>query len=210
MASWTTTYAGLVSLLEDFVEDDSTEFDSAVQGIINRAEERILQDLDITYFDESRSTSTANGVASITKPSGTITVQSVFFTAAAAYAQRRAFDYVAMYGGSGRPLYFYEDDDSIFFGPVPDASYNCVVRIQSQPTPLSSSNTTNWIAENVAPLLLDAALVEAEKFLIAPERVAEFTAAYASKLGPARARWREQRGQSYEPVAPTPAPVKDR
>jgi hypothetical protein len=62
----------------------------------------------------------------------------------------------------------------------------------------------------VAPLLLNAALVEAEKFLIAPERVAEFNAAYGQLLGPARARWREARGQAYEPVAPTPAPVKDR
>jgi hypothetical protein len=211
MASWTTTYAGLVSDLGTFCEDDSTEFTNSVQNFINRAEERCLQDLDITFFDESQSTSTANGIGSITKPAGTIVVQSVYFTAAAAYAQRRTFDYVNMLAtGSGRPICFYEDDERINFGPVPDAAYTITVRILSQPTPLSGSNTTNWLSQNVAPLLLNAALVEAEQFLIAPERKSEFEAAYAKLLGPARARWREAKAQPYEPLNPTPAPVKDR
>jgi hypothetical protein len=211
MASWTTTYNGLVSDLGTFCEDDSTEFTNSVQSFINRAEERTLQDLDITYFDESRTTSTATSIGFITKPTGTIVVQSVYFTSAAAYAQRRTFDYVNMLAvGSGRPICFYEDDDNINFGPVPDAPYNVVVRVLSQPTPLSSDNQTNWLSANVAPLLLNAALVEAEKFLIAPERKEEFNQSYASLLTPARARWREVKGQNYEPVSPTPQPVKDR
>lgn len=51
MAQFTTTYAGLVSLLQTYVEDTSTEYASAVQGCINRAEERILRDLDLAIWN---------------------------------------------------------------------------------------------------------------------------------------------------------------
>ena len=37
MAQWTNTYSGLVSALQDYVEDTSSEYSAAVQGAINRA-----------------------------------------------------------------------------------------------------------------------------------------------------------------------------
>lgn len=210
MASWTTTYTGLTSLLGTFVEDSSTEFTDAVQGIVNRGEDRVVRDLDITYFDERRSTSTASGVATIAREAGAVITQSIYFTAANAYAQRRTYDYVKFHGGSGRPLYWYEDDEQITFAPTPDAVYAIIVSFLSQPTPLSASNTTNWLTQNVASLLLNACLIESEKFLIAPERVAEFKAEYAALLTPARATWRAAKAESYEPVAPAPVPAKER
>ena len=210
MAQWTTTYAGLVSAIGDFCEDSSSEFTSALPGIVNRAEERVLRDLDITYFDDRRSVSTANGVASVAKTSDMIAVQSVRFTAANEFALRRSYEFLKLYGGTGRPLYYYDDDTDIIFAPVPDATYACEVKYLSRPSPLTSSNQTNWLALNAADMLLYAALKEAEHFLVAPERLAEFEAAYAQRVGPVRAVYKADAGPGYDPVGPASKPERTR
>lgn len=210
MAQWTTTYSGLVDAVGDYTEDASSELSSHIQGMINRAEERVLRDLDITYFDDRRSVTTSSGIATLTKTSDMIQVQSVRFTDNNSFALRRNYDYVKLYGGSGRPLYFYDDESELIFAPVPDDTYACEVKYLSRPTPLSTSNETNWLTSNVATLLLYATLKEAEHFLVAPERVAEFEQSYASNLGPARALWRQDQGPNYEPVGKTATPERTR
>ncbi len=210
MTQWTTTYSGLVSILEEYTEDDSTEFSSQVQGCINRAEERLLKDLDLSIFNKSNSTTTASGSSTTSKPVKTVPTLSIWFTAAAAPAIRKSHDFIQAYGGSGRPLYFFEDKDDIYWAPVPDDNYAIVVRQIARPTPLSASNTTNWLTDNVADLLLWASLVESEAFLLAPERVVEFQAYYAALLGAARGFWRENAQRQYEPVNPTPEPERTR
>lgn len=210
MAQWTTTYNGLLALIEAFVEDDTAEFESAVIGAINRAEERILRDIDLAIWNETQSASTSNGVASFTKSFSGAPVQQIFFTASMDFATRRSLAFIRAYGGSGVPKYFYEDATRIYWAPTPDNSYAYQTTYLSRPTPLSVSNQSNWITENLADLLLYATLVESEKFLIAPERVQEFEASYNQMLGPARAFWRAQMQQAYEPVNPTPEPVQTR
>lgn len=210
MAQWTTTYAGLVDAVGDYTEDASSDLASQIQGMVNRAEERVLRDLDISYFDDVRSVTTSSGVSSLTKTTDMIQIQSVRFTDNNSYALRRNREYVSLYAGSGRPLYFYDDEDSIVFAPVPDGTYACEVKFLSRPTPLSDSNQTNWLTRNVATLLLYATLKEAEHFLVSPERVAEFEQAYASNLGPARALWRQDQGPAYEPVGKTASPERTR
>lgn len=210
MAQWTTTYDGLIAFLEDYVEDDSTEFTDNVQGAVNRAEERVLRDIDLAIWNVTQTASTSNGVDNFTKSFSGTPVQQIFFTAAQDFATRRTLAFIRAHGGSGLPKYFYEDATKVYWAPTPDNSYAYQTTYYARPSPLTPSNQTNWITENVADLLLWAALVESEKFLIAPERVQEFEASYNQMLGPIRAFWREQMQQAYEPVSPTPEPVQTR
>ncbi len=210
MAQWTTNYAGLVALIGDFCEDSSTELTTNIQGIINRGEERCLRDLDLQYFEDWRSVSTAASIQSVAKTNDMTSILSVRFTAANEFALPRNRDLVQMYGGSGRPLYYYDDDLSIYFAPTPDDSYAMEIKFQGQPTPLSVSNTTNWLTTNAAGLLLNAALVEAEMFLIDPSRKAEFEQAYASALGPLRALYRDEPTSNYSPLQPAAKPERTR
>lgn len=210
MAQWTTTYAGLIALLEDYVEDGSTEFTDAVQGCVNRAEERLLRDLDLSIFNAIATDTTVSGQDYITRSVTESPVHNVFFTAAAEHAQRRSREYIQSHGGSGRPTYYIDDATKIYFAPTPNAGYAVQITYVQRPTPLSASTSTNWLTQNAANLLLLASLIEAEQFLIAPERVAEFTAQYGALLGPARAFWRNNAQTAYEPVAPTPVPEKTR
>jgi hypothetical protein len=202
MAQWSTTYSGLIALMQNYVEDTSTEYVSNILGIVNRAEERVLRDLDLTLFDETTPTFTANGVGTIARPPTIIRVRSLYFNASNKFAEQRGYEYVREYGGSGRPLYYHETQSTLILAPTPDAAYACELRSMGRPVPLSTGNESNWVAVNAADLLLMAALVESELFLIAPERVGEFNGAYAALLGPVRAQWRHVAATDYEPVAP--------
>jgi hypothetical protein len=210
MASWTTTYSGLVELLETYVEDDSTEFQAAVQGCVNRAEERLFKDLDLSYFNHELATSLGSGVQTLAKAFTESPVHSICLTAGLTYPERRTLSFIRMHGGSGLPLYWAENETTIYFAPTPDSAYAVNVTYNKRPTPLSGSQSSNWFAANVADLLLYASLVESEKFLIAPERVSEFEGTYRQLLGPARAFWRGTAQTPYEPVAPTPEPQQTR
>lgn len=210
MAQWTTTYNGLIDLLGDFVEDNTDEFTSAVQGCVNRAEERVLRDLDLSVFIVTTSSTTSNGTATYTKGYTDASTNRIFFSGTLTFAERRSRAFIQAHGGTGVPQYFHEDETTIYWAPTPDDTYAFSVSYTQRPTPLSISNQTNWLTRNAADLLLNAALVEAEQFLIAPERVQEFEAKYAQLLGPIRGLWREQAQNQYEPIAPAPQPVQTR
>jgi hypothetical protein len=210
MAQWTTTYAGLVALIEDMCEDESTELSTNIQGIINRAEDRCLRDLDVQYFEDWRSTSTAAGTDTVAKSSDMVSILSIRLTAAQEFVLPRNRDLVQMYGGSGRPVYYYDDDANIYLAPTPDDSYAIEIKYQGAPQALSPSNTSNWLTTNAATLLLNAALVEAEGLLIDPGRKAEFEAAYAQALGPLRALYRDEPASNYTPLQPAAGPERTR
>jgi hypothetical protein len=210
MAQWTTTYAGIVALLGTYVEDASAEYTSAVGGCLNRAEERVFKDLDLSIFNTITTASTVNGQNYITLSNTQAPVHSVYSTSLGDHLQRRSREYLQAYGSSGTPLYYHGDISKLYLGPVPDNSYSLDVTYVTRPLPLSVSNTTNWFSENVADLLLFAALVESEHFLIAPERVGEFEQKYGSLLGPARGFWRDDMQTGYEPINPTPQPERTR
>lgn len=210
MAQWTTTYNALLDDLETYTEDDTAEFQSQVEACINRAEERILRDLDVSLFNAVTSTSTAAGVDTIDRPNPRAVIKSIYVTQSSSHLIRRTLDYVQAHGGDGVPVYFHENAEHIIMTPTPDAVYTLKISEDQRITPLSPSNQTNWLTENAADLLLWGSLVESEAFLIAPERVQEFEQKYASALGPIRAMLRDSMQSNYEPISPTPQPQQTR
>lgn len=211
MAQWTTTYNGLLAALESFVEDDSAEYVAAVQGCINRAEERIYRDLDMSLFNYQLPTALGSGVWTLAKPSDLkqSPTHNIMLTGYG-HAERRSLAWVQQHGGSGLPQYFAEDDTTLYFAPTPNSAYAVIITFNKRWSPLGASTQTNWVTDNAADLLLNAALVESEKFLIAPERKQEFEDAYRMLLGPVRAFWRGTAQTGYEPINPTPTPQQTR
>lgn len=212
MAQFTTTYSGLLAKIQSYVEDTTTEFSNEAQGIINRSEERLLRDLDLSIFNTTTTTSTSGGTSTVSKGFTDAPVQSIFCTSANGGLEPRSRAYIndMGLGAQGVPLYYDEDQSTLYLAPVPDAAYTLSISYVLRPTPLSASSETNWITQHAADALLWAALVESEEFLIAPERKSEFENNYAKALGPLRAFWRSTPQISYEPVAPTPQPVQTR
>jgi hypothetical protein len=211
MAQYTTNYDTLKTSVESYCEDDSSEFTAQFQNCVNRAEERIIRDLDLVVFNATLSTTTSTGVATYTKGFTDAPIISINFPDSSDdFAERRSYAYIQAHGGSGIPRYFYENETTVYWAPTPDASYTFNMTYISRPSKLTSSNTTNWLTRNVADLLIYGTLVEAETFLIAPERVQEFEEKYRQLLLPARAFWRAQSQNTYEPINPTPVPAQTR
>lgn len=212
MAQWTTTYSGLVAALQEYVEDDSSEYSAAVQGCINRAEERVFRDLDLSIFNEYTTTTTSSGVGTYVLGGNDSPVHSIFCSAAKGGLDPRPYAYIQdmQLGANGVPSYYFADETELFLAPIPDSTYSLVLTYCMRPTPLSPSNSTNWFAHHAADALLWAALIESEAFLISPERVTEFESNYAKTIGPLRAQWRPNAQNDYEPISPTPAPVQTR
>lgn len=215
MAQYTTNYSTLKTSVESFCEDDSSEFQAQFQNCLNRAEERIIRDLDLVVFNTTTSGTTSSGVATYAKGFTDAPLISIYFSTgsdpcACKFAERRSYAYIQAHGGTGRPRYFHETETTVYWAPTPDDTYSFELTYIDRPNKLTDSNTTNWLTRNVADLLLYGTLVEAETFLIAPERVQEFEAKYRQLLLPARAFWRTQAQNQYEPIAPAAEPVQTR
>jgi hypothetical protein len=210
MAQYNSTYNALIALLGTFVVDDSSEYTSNVQGFVNRAEERVLRDIDVQLFNTNVQTTTSNGQSSITKSNSESPIRTVFLSSTRQHVLRRTRSFIEAHGGSGIPVYFCDDQSTITFAPVPDSAYAITINQLTRPIPLSASNQTNWISLYVADLLLWACLIESEMFLISPENVQNYTKSYADALGPIRANWRELEQNAYDQQTPTPTPTQDR
>ena len=214
MAQYTTTFTALQTEMEEFVEDNTAEFQSNFQAMVNRAEDRVLKDLNLSIWNKTGSVSTADGVQTINAPTGADVVRNVYDETSARFIERRTYDWIRHYGGSGAPLYFFEDQTGtptkLYFSPTPDAVYTIQVRYLSRPSRLTTSNDTNWFTNNAGTALLYAGLLEAEHFLIDPTRIQEFQQEYASAMTTLRAEYRHLAQRDYEPLQPVPPPKMTR
>jgi hypothetical protein len=72
---------------------------------------------------------------------------------------------------SGKPLEIARSGSNFIFGPLPDSTYTVGGVYYALPTLLSASNTTNWFITNAPDMLLYAALLEAQPFLMNDKRL---------------------------------------
>ena len=72
---------------------------------------------------------------------------------------------------TGKPTYFAITGADLEFYPAPDTTYEIEVIYYKTITPLSTSNTDNFLLTNQVDIYLFGALVQAEPFLMNDERI---------------------------------------
>lgn len=172
MAIFSYTHAQLTTAIQNWTEDDSSEFAAVIDDIIGMAELRIYRDID---FDFMKKHATVTGAASdqyLAKPSDFVTDRSMYVTASGTYYLMQAKpaswirDYWPTVATESRPEYYADwDDDTWLIAPTPDTTYTFTLEYQYRPARLSSSNTTTWLSTNAPDLLLYACLTESAAFL---------------------------------------------
>jgi|TARA_R110002020_G_scaffold48763_1_gene138938 hypothetical protein len=182
-------YSTLTTNIKNFLEDDSTEFDTSIDQIIDQAEAMIFQRLpNLPCF---RATATGNlvvGTASYTISSARI-IRNVSITSSSnvIYLNHRVDSYLRDYwpnsSTTGTPIMFSTDDATtsgtkITLAPTPSATLAYSIDYIVPATGLSSSNTTTWIGDNAENVLLSACLYESSAFLKAPETVTLYKAQF--------------------------------
>lgn len=174
-------YTELKANIQNFLEDDSTEFVASIDTIIAQAEEMIFQRLpNMPCFRQT--SSAANlvvGTASYTIPTARMIRQvSITDTNVLTYLDHRVDSYVRDYWPNattqGTPrMYSTESAGTsgtvITLAPTPSAALAYSVDFVAPEVGLSDSNPNTWIGTNAPTVLLSAALFEASAFLKAPE-----------------------------------------
>ena len=176
-------YTELVSDIQNFLEDDSTEFVNSIPDIISQAEGMIFQRLpNLPCFRASTASNLVIGTSTYNVASARM-VRQVSITSSTSnviYLDHRVDSYLRDYwpnlATTGTPRIYSTDSasisgTSITLAPTPDATLAYKVDYIAPETGLSSGNANSWIGDNAESVLLPACLYEGSAFLKAGETV---------------------------------------
>ena len=198
-------YATLVSNIQNFVEDDSTELSNSIDQIISQAEEMVFQRLpSLPCFRQIRTNNFVVGEADVVIPSARMVRQfsvtdsssNVFFL------DHRIDSYLKDYhpnsSSTSTPEMYSTKSAStsgvtLTVAPTPSATLAYEVDFIAPVTGLSSSNTTTWIGDNAENVLLSASLYEVSTFLKAQEMIT----LYKAQFDEAIALFQQEMGRNY-------------
>ena len=198
-------YATLVSNIQNFVEDDSTELSNSIDQIINQAEEMVFQRLpSLPCFRQIRTNNFVVGEADVVIPSARMVRQfsvtdsssNVFFL------DHRIDSYLKDYhpnsSSTSTPEMYSTKAAStsgvtLTVAPTPSATLAYEVDFIAPVTGLSSSNTTTWIGDNAENVLLSASLYEVSTFLKAQEMITLYKAQFDEAIG----LFQQEMGRNY-------------
>lgn len=211
------TYETLTAALQDWEEDEGTQFAAQLDTIIGLGEAKLLRDLEIELFNAKYSATISAGNQFITRRTEFIAIRTVGIVDGNGKYKNlplRTNEFLDEYwktsANTDEPEYYAEyDENSIRIVPTPDQGYSGSVRGIVRPQQLSEDITTTWLSQKCGDLLFWACLIAAEIYikedLISDAgRVAGLKKEYADALAPAKVELRMQSNADYSPVTPTP------
>jgi len=184
------TYASLTQDIQDWAEDDDSEFTAEIDNFITFAESRLFRDAPFLPIFKSTDTGTmSTSNESITLASTTRTIRAMTITISSSevplYQRTDSFlrDFAPTPGDTGQPKFYNRNSETtVIVAPVPDSDYAYTLLVTKQPTGLSSGNTTTWLSVNVPDILLFACMVRAMGFTKNHVKRAEWNEQYLEGL----------------------------
>jgi hypothetical protein len=160
-------------------------FAGPMEAIINYAEGRIYRDLDLpnnSITDTSIACSSGVRLINLSTGQGTLLViESLnLFTSAGTTSSnatrkplvptsKAVIDTIypsALSSRCGEPEYFARVSDiQLILGPTPDQAYGTEVIATIRPAPLSASNSSTWLTQNVPELMLAGCMIAAAGYM---------------------------------------------
>jgi len=173
-------YTQLVANIQNFLEDDSTELQASIDQIIEQAETMIFQRLpNLPCFRQTVTANMVAGTSDYTVPLARMIRQvSIISSNVSSYLNHRVDSYIRDYSPNvttqGTPIMYSTKSAGtagtvVTLAPTPNSTDTYQVDFVAPETGLSSSNTNNWIGDNLENVLLAACLYEASAFLKAGE-----------------------------------------
>ena len=171
------TYAEVTSILQNWNEDDSTEFSASIPDIIARAEDRVFR--TVPGLLDHRTLETGNVVSGNSLFTTTATdirlIRYLYLTISAVktFLEERKDEYIEDYWTStttGTPKYYAlhtatTSGTTFLLAPIPNTTFAYTLKYTRIPTRLSSSNTSTYVSVNHPDILIKASLYEASVFL---------------------------------------------
>ena len=160
------TYDGLVAYIIAHLELDG-ESEAQVPTFIRQAEYRLNRLCTAPERETSILLTTTADVQSVALPVDFRQLRAARFIADNGYPLAQASLNVlhSDYSGTGRPQAFCISEQSVQFGPMPDAEYTVNLTYLARIPPLSPTNQTNWLLSGNADAYVYAALMSASVWL---------------------------------------------
>ena len=197
-------YTELVSNIQNFLEDDSTELSNSIPTIITQAEKLIFQRLpNLPCFRKITTGTLSVGTFEYTVATARMIRQvSVTSSSNVSFLNHKIDSYLRDFhpnsSTTGTPIMYSTKDSGtggivITLAPTPSATLAFQVDFIAPETGLSSGNANSWVGTFAENVLLSAALYESSAFLKAGETVK----LYKDQFDEAIALFQQEMGRNY-------------
>ena len=174
------SFSFLKTDLINTTENDSSEYESQISNIVERAESRLMKELDDFGLDNYSSFTFTAGDPVVSLPDGTLVVRNVNYKTSASSnitpLLQRPYEYAIDYfphasTSTGIPRYYSRKTNTqIYVVPTPASTLTGEIQYTKRPLALSSATgtsatTSNYFSEFCYNALFDACMVESMVFM---------------------------------------------
>ena len=193
-------FVALVSIIIETTENDGSEFVGALPAMIQRAQEKMQNDLDdqglVTYASVAVSASSAE--VSVPVGGEIIKTFSIEVDGARTQLKHRPYEYLLDYwpvsASTGTPRYYgFKTNTEIRVAPTPSATVDSQIGFIAQITTITSASPTNYFTIHCENALFYSSMIEASLFMKSFNTTAAWQQEYQGEIDRLRNRARRSR-----------------
>ena len=215
-------YSYLKDDIINTIENNSTEFSDHIPYLIEKAEDRLIKELDDAGLDYYSSFTFTASDPVVSLPAGTLVVRNVSFKTSASSnitpLLQRSYEYAIDFWGyasasTGTPRYYArKNNTSIYIVPTPASTLTGEIQYTKRPLALSSATgtsatTSNYFSEFCYNALFNACMIEANYFIKDFNTIQVWEGKYKNSIDGLRNQARRTRQDDMEsPASPAGGP----
>ena len=193
-------FNSLVSIIIETTENDGSEFVGALPAMIQRAQEKMQNDLDdqglVTYASVAVSASSAE--VSVPVGGEIIKTFSIEVGGSRTQLKHRPYEYLLDYwpvsASTGTPRYYgFKTNTEIRVAPTPSATVDSQIGFIAQITTITSASPTNYFTIHCENALFYSSMIEASLFMKSFNTTQAWQQEYQSEVDRLRNRARRSR-----------------
>mgnify|MGYP006397561765 CR=1 FL=1 len=194
-------YTYLVTDIKNTAEDDSTEFLDQIPKLVNKAENRLIRELDDVGLNSFSSVAVSTSNPFVSLPSGTRIMRNFSITTGGSKINLlpRTVEFINDYwpyvsSSIGEPRYYgMRTNTQIVIAPTPASVHDGEVYYVSRPTTLSSAAPNNYFSDFCYDALFYASMIEASFFTKSFDTIAMWQSEYTTAIDGLRNQARRTR-----------------
>jgi len=185
-------YSELVTNIRNYTDvDENVLSEAVIDTFILLTGNRILREVDLDIFKKEVTGNLTPTNKFLSTPADILTHRYLMITdpdGNQVFLEFRDTSFMKEYwadsSATGVPKYYSVWDQNTFYvAPTPDTNYAAELGYIYKPAPISSTNTTTWISENIPEALLYGCLVQAYSYTKGPpDMMAYFEQAYQQAI----------------------------
>jgi len=207
-------FNSLVSAIVETTENDGSEFLGALPNMIQRAQDKMMNDLDDQGLVAYSSVAVSAGTAEVSVPTGgeIIKTFSIEVSGARTQLKHRPYEYLLDYwpvsASTATPRYYgFKTNTEIRVAPTPSATVDSQIGFIAQITTITSASPTNYFTTHCENALFFATMIEASMFMKSFNTTQAWQQEYAGEIERLRNRARRSRQDDMQTnVSPAGGP----